>query len=157
MADFCAQCSRKMGFPEDDFAGLQTAEDTKRGMGTFVLCGSCGPIMVNHLGECVSPDCPIHGEKSMTNSDSYLGLTVRDEITGFQGVVTAEISYLYGCRQVQITPGLKPDDASKLPDAIWLDRTRVTVLPEFSRIIPREEPSTTGSNGYPPPPSRPAR
>lgn len=58
MADFCMKCSIKM-FGEDfgDLAKLSTEEDTKNNLFPIVLCESCGPIQVNHLGECVSPDC----------------------------------------------------------------------------------------------------
>ena len=59
MADFCKKCSIKM-FGEDygDLANIITEEDTKNGfVSSTVLCESCGPIRVNHLGECVSSNC----------------------------------------------------------------------------------------------------
>ena len=40
-----------------DLAGLSTEQDTKNGLYPVVLCESCGPIQVNHHGQCVSPDC----------------------------------------------------------------------------------------------------
>jgi hypothetical protein len=58
MADFCLKCSFKM-FGEDtkDLAGLSSEADTKAGFFAVVLCESCGPIQVNHHGQCISPDC----------------------------------------------------------------------------------------------------
>lgn len=58
MADFCKKCSIKM-FGEDyeELANITTEDDTKHDMYAVVLCESCGPIQINHLGECVSPDC----------------------------------------------------------------------------------------------------
>ncbi len=58
MADFCNQCCKDMGFPTGvDLAGLSTEEDTKKGLYPVVLCEGCGPIQVDHLGNCVSSDC----------------------------------------------------------------------------------------------------
>ena len=58
MADFCNQCCREMGFQEGDLAGLITAEDHANGwFSGVVLCEGCGPIQVDHLGNCVSVDC----------------------------------------------------------------------------------------------------
>lgn len=59
MADFCKKCSIKM-FGEDygDLANIITEEQMKDGyVSGVIICESCGPIQVNHLGECISPDC----------------------------------------------------------------------------------------------------
>lgn len=58
MADFCRKCSIKM-FGEDygELADITTYEDEEAGRYAVVLCESCGPIQVNHCGECISPDC----------------------------------------------------------------------------------------------------
>jgi len=66
MADFCRQCSTEM-FNEDfrELAGLSTKEDTEKGLYALVICEGCGPIQVNHEGECISKDCDkCHGKKS---------------------------------------------------------------------------------------------
>lgn len=63
MADFCKQCSIDV-FGEDfgDMAGLSTAEDTAKGLYCVVLCEDCGPIQVDHEGNCISHDSkPRHG------------------------------------------------------------------------------------------------
>lgn len=51
MADFCCQCSIDT-FGEDfgDFVGLVSAKQVAAGVAAEVLCESCGPIRVNHLG-----------------------------------------------------------------------------------------------------------
>ena len=82
---------------------------------------------------------------------SMLGLTVKDPVTGVSGIVTAEIMYLYGCQQVQVSPPAKEGELNKLPDAFWLDRTRVEVLGSVKRVIIRSENATGFTT---PPPSR---
>jgi len=67
MASFCQQCSLEI-FGEDftDHAGHTTAEQTRQGLFAVVLCEDCGPIQVDHVGRCVSPDClKKHGEGSV--------------------------------------------------------------------------------------------
>lgn len=77
--------------------------------------------------------------------DSLLGYTVRCEITGFTGVVTGEINYLYGCRQVSITPK-STEHESKMAENQWIDRARVIVYESIPRIMP-VIPSSERSNG----------
>jgi hypothetical protein len=55
-----------------------------------------------------------------------LGLRVRDNITGFQGVVSSISFDLYGCIQAVVTPGLGED--GKLAEAVWFDVSRLKVL-----------------------------
>jgi len=58
MADFCKKCSIKtFGKDYGDFANIVSPEEEARGLVVTVLCEGCGPIDVNHRGECVSPDC----------------------------------------------------------------------------------------------------
>lgn len=53
MADFCKQCADQLGFPESDLIPA----DGLPGYYYPSLCEGCGPIMVNHRGECTSIDC----------------------------------------------------------------------------------------------------
>ena len=64
MADFCRQCSIET-FGEDfgDLKGLSTPEHTAQGLYAVVLCEDCGPIQVDHEGNCISPDCWKKGHK----------------------------------------------------------------------------------------------
>lgn len=69
MADFCKKCSIDI-FGEDfgELAGLITEADTAAGfVSSVVICEGCGLIQVNHLGECVSPDCPTCKPKEHQN------------------------------------------------------------------------------------------
>ena len=58
MADFCRQCSVQL-FGEDfgDLAGITKAEQEAEGLYALALCEGCGPIQVDHAGDCVSKDC----------------------------------------------------------------------------------------------------
>jgi hypothetical protein len=66
MADFCKQCSIDM-FGKD-FEELALPKDDERrgtlkpGYGWIGICESCGAILVNDDGECIDPQCAIHGE-----------------------------------------------------------------------------------------------
>lgn len=66
MAEFCKQCGQEL-FPSievGDFEGLITEQAHKElGHVVAVLCEGCGHTYVNHKGECVYVNCPIHGEK----------------------------------------------------------------------------------------------
>ena len=57
MSEFCKQCSEQLfGRDYHDLSGLSTPEDTAKKLYPVVLCEGCGPIQVNHLGECMSED-----------------------------------------------------------------------------------------------------
>jgi hypothetical protein len=60
-------------------------------------------------------------EKTMVK----LGHTVRDAITGFQGVVTARCEYINGCVQFCVTPRVAED--GKMPTGEWIDHQRLEV------------------------------
>lgn len=63
MAEFCAQCSDELFSMPSDFKGLSTVEDTENNLFPIVLCEDCGPIQVDHEGNCISYDCgKRHGE-----------------------------------------------------------------------------------------------
>jgi hypothetical protein len=56
-----------------------------------------------------------------------LGDSVRDRINGFRGVVIGKAQYLYGCRQVLVSPPKLAADG-KVQDGQWLDEDRVAVV-----------------------------
>lgn len=70
MADFCLQCNLDMFFgPYSDFdhfgkSGELTADDVAKGLGMIVLCEGCGPVIVDHLGRCISEDCLCGGHRA---------------------------------------------------------------------------------------------
>ncbi len=51
-----------------------------------------------------------------------LGVTVKDKITGFTGIVTGCVNYITGCNQVLVTP--KMDKAGSFVAPVWLDEQR---------------------------------
>ncbi len=54
-----------------------------------------------------------------------LGKKARDKITGFEGIITARITYLYGCDQYGISP--KAVDG-KVGDTCYFDEGRVEII-----------------------------
>lgn len=60
-----------------------------------------------------------------------LGITARDRITGFQGVVTGKVEYISGCNQCLLTP---PAKDGALVQAEWLDEQRLAPV-EAERIV----------------------
>jgi hypothetical protein len=59
---------------------------------------------------------------------NYLGLKVKDRITGFTGVVTTVSFDLYGCVQVIINPGIDKD--GKIQESAWFDISRLGIIDE---------------------------
>lgn len=75
-----------------------------------------------------------------------LGWTVRDRITGLEGVVMGRSEYLTGCAHVGILPrALKADGTSH--EYQWIDETRCEILPKFKPVVLREHVS--GGKGGP--------
>jgi len=59
-----------------------------------------------------------------TTTPIALGCEARDVITGFEGIVTGRITYLYGCAQWGLTPRVaKPTEQPG--DTRWFDEGRV--------------------------------
>jgi hypothetical protein len=57
----------------------------------------------------------------MTNS--ILGTTQRDQITGFSGVVTAFAEYISGCNQALLVP--KVNEKGEYKESQWFDVQRL--------------------------------
>lgn len=55
MADFCKQCSEELwGEDTKDLCGVgDKTEVLEEGEGFAALCESCGPILVDHVGQCL--------------------------------------------------------------------------------------------------------
>lgn len=56
----------------------------------------------------------------------FLGLRVKDRVTGFSGIVTSVCFDLFGCIQAAVSPGMKADN-SGLGDSLWFDVNRLEV------------------------------
>jgi hypothetical protein len=69
----------------------------------------------------------------------FLGLRVKDRVTGFTGVVSSICFDLYGCVQAAVSPPAKDE---KLEDGRWFDLKRLDIqdetpvmeLPSFSNV-----------------------
>ncbi len=67
------------------------------------------------------------------NSVKFLGMRVRDRITGYEGIASSIGFDLYGCIQVAINPGIQSD--GKLGEVIWFDTNRLEVVSN-DRVMP---------------------
>jgi hypothetical protein len=63
-----------------------------------------------------------------------LGCEAKDKITGFQGIVTGHVKYLYGCDQYGLTPKASEDGTIK--DTQFFDEGRVEVIDRG--VLPEE-------------------
>ena len=54
-----------------------------------------------------------------------LGVTVRDKITGFSGIITGHAEYLTGCDQYAVQPDAKDN---KWEDGKWFDEGRIELI-----------------------------
>lgn len=54
-----------------------------------------------------------------------LGITVKDKITGFEGIITGRSTYLTGCDQYCLQPTCSDESKGKYPDACWFDEGRL--------------------------------
>lgn len=63
--------------------------------------------------------------KKEFRTDLELGFKVKDKVTGLEGIATARIDYLYGCRQYGVTPEAKD---GKTNDTCWFDEGRLEIL-----------------------------
>ncbi len=72
-----------------------------------------------------------------------LGRTVRDQISGFEGVATARTEYLNGCTQVCITPRTlrKSGGPSR---GVWFDEVQIEVCDEQARTPDGTDHNPTG-------------
>lgn len=55
-----------------------------------------------------------------------LGKEGKDKITGFQGIITARVEYLYGCAQYGLSPKVGEDGAVK--DTSFFDEGRIAIV-----------------------------
>lgn len=59
------------------------------------------------------------------------GVTVRDKVTQFEGVITARSEHLYGCNRYFVNPRAVD---GKMPDGYWFDEGSL-VVQEVARIV----------------------
>jgi len=63
-----------------------------------------------------------------------LGVKARDKITGFEGIVTGSVEYLYGCDQWGLTPVVTKE--GKTPATEIFDEGRVEYVSKG--VLPKE-------------------
>ncbi|MFG6376126.1 MAG: hypothetical protein K1W05_09445 [Desulfovibrio sp.] len=64
---------------------------------------------------------------SCQQKDEWLGKKAKDKVTGFEGIITAKVIYLYGCAQYGIAPAAKD---GKVGDTCYFDEGRIEILGE---------------------------
>jgi len=74
-----------------------------------------------------------------------LGKTLRDTVSGFEGVAVARVEYLNGCIQYCIQP---PAKDGRLPDGVYLDEHQLVEIGEGVSI---EASGTGGPSRHVPP------
>jgi len=62
-----------------------------------------------------------------------LGRKAKDKITGFEGIITGKVTYLYGCNQYCVAPLAKE---GKILDSQWFDEGRIKITGKG--IMPEE-------------------
>lgn len=61
---------------------------------------------------------------------ALLGFPVKDQVSGFKGVVTSISFDLYGCVQAIVSPMIKDTKTQKQEDSRWFDVKRLTKTAE---------------------------
>lgn len=73
-------------------------------------------------------------------SSITLGVRARDRVTGFSGVVTGRATYLGGCAQALLAPGVGADGAFR--EGQWFDEQRLE--PVDGAVIVLDNGATPG-------------
>ena len=75
---------------------------------------------------------------------SLLGLKGKDVITGFEGIITGDVSYLTGCRRLLIAP---PSDNGAMRESHWFDIDCIEILNNERIALPISEGAETPGFG----------
>ncbi len=59
--------------------------------------------------------------------ENMLGKKARDKVTGFTGILTAYVVYMYGCLNYGITP---PANGGKVEETHYFDDRRIEIIEE---------------------------
>lgn len=65
-----------------------------------------------------------------------IGAKAKDKITGFTGIITSRIEYLFNANSVGVTPPMDKD--GKLPDGYQFDEGRMDIIKDQPRVEPNE-------------------
>jgi hypothetical protein len=72
-----------------------------------------------------------------------LGVTVRDRITGFEGVVMGRTEYITGCTHIGVQ-SKKLSKEGKMQDWEWIDETRCEVIDHWKISLKPSEQRVGG-------------
>jgi hypothetical protein len=73
-----------------------------------------------------------------------LGNTLRDTVTGVQGITTAYVTYMNGCVQWNIHPKTNKD--GKVPDSLYFDEQQLELVDNgIAKDNKKEIPPTGGA------------
>ena len=72
-----------------------------------------------------------------------MGVTAKDKITGFSGVVTGSASYISGCDQYLLSP--KVDEKGEYKEGRWFDEQRLEV-PSGNEMITLDNSNGNGAD-----------
>lgn len=61
-----------------------------------------------------------------------MGSTVRDRVTGFEGVVISATAHITGCNQYAVSPGLNKD--GDIRDFAWFDEDRLKAVEPYGAV-----------------------
>lgn len=64
----------------------------------------------------------------MSKEQEFMGKLCKDKVTGFEGICTGRIIWLYGCDQYALTPKVSSDNPTKVGDNAWFDEGRLEVI-----------------------------
>lgn len=82
---------------------------------------------------------------------SHFGREATDKITGFKGIVTARVTYMYGCEQYLVTPPVSKDGQRQ--EGEWFDIGRLDIDKKKIKVydVTGEDPGCD-TREYPPAP-----
>lgn len=75
--------------------------------------------------------------------DIMMGKEVQDMVTGYKGIVTGKITWLFGCNQYNVVQ--KAGESGDIKAGEWFDEGRLKVIGEGIR--PQEVSATNGKRG----------
>jgi hypothetical protein len=70
-----------------------------------------------------------------------LGSTVKSDLTGFKGILTANSIHMNGCNRCWIQP--KVDKDGKIPDGCWVDEPELELVSK-PKVKREKKPAKTG-------------
>lgn len=64
-------------------------------------------------------------QKQSVEFKHEMGCTLRDKVTGLEGIIMVRAEYFSGCHHYALSPAKTDKDGSGVPDWVWLDQSRL--------------------------------